>query len=81
MEREAADHLLVLLLRLHWDGTVVVQVKNLPVESNSAECFSTHTHFERIAALRNKHTRVEVSSMMTAGCSLICCVMNKYYNK
>lgn len=77
MEREAADHLLVLVLRLHWDGTVVVQVKNLPAESNSAERLSTHTRTrahaqcERMAALRNNHTRVEVPSTMTAGCSLI----------
>lgn len=32
MEGEAADHLFILLLCLHWDGTVVVQLKDLPVE-------------------------------------------------
>lgn len=37
MEWEAADHQFVLFLCLHWDGTIVVQIKNLPVESNSVK--------------------------------------------
>ena len=35
MEGEAADHQFILLLCLHWDGTVIVQLKDLPVENNS----------------------------------------------
>lgn len=35
MEGEAADDQLVLLLSLHWNGTVVIQLKDLPVEKDT----------------------------------------------
>lgn len=34
MEGKAADYQFILFLRLHWDRTVVIQLKDLPVENN-----------------------------------------------
>lgn len=41
MERKATNHQFVFLLSLHWNGTVVVQFKNLPVEIRSIYFFYT----------------------------------------
>lgn len=41
MVRKTTGHQFVLLLSVHWDGTVVVQFKNLPVDMKQTSCLST----------------------------------------
>lgn len=45
MEGKAADYQFILFLCLHWDRTVVIQLKDLPMVNNTGWCLVFHLHF------------------------------------